>query len=152
MLCRRRVIVAAQHVRFNTSGVGPHGTRVERKVHHADIPHPRFLVEPKKCAIVGAPMTWGQPRAGTDDGPNWLRKAGLHKELDKLGWSLDDGGDIDIQAPSSSDPKGDPKHIFQMKNCYAVGRGCEQVYNRVAKEAADGKFVLTIGNVDTAHA
>ena len=32
-----------------------------------------------------------------------------------------------------------------MQNSYAVGKGCEQVYKRVAEQAARGKFVLTVG-------
>lgn len=95
-----------QHVRFhNTSGVGPHGLRVARKVHHADVPHPRFLQEPKQCAVLGAPMTWGQPRAGTDNGPEMIRRAGLSLELANLGWGVEDLGDIDIAPPSNSDPQ-----------------------------------------------
>lgn len=95
-----------QHVRFhNTSGVGPHGSRVARKVHHADVPHPRFLQEPKKCAVFGAPMTWGQPRAGTDNGPEMIRRAGLSQELGNLGWNVEDLGDLDIAPPSDADPQ-----------------------------------------------
>ena len=95
-----------QHVRFhNTSGVGPHGLRVARKVHHADVPHPRFLQEPKQCAVLGAPMTWGQPRAGTDNGPEMIRSAGLSLELANLGWGVEDLGDIDIAPPSGADPQ-----------------------------------------------
>jgi arginase len=136
----------AAHARFhNTSGVGPHGARVSRKVHHADVPHPRFLQEPKSCVVLGAPMTWGQPKAGTDNGPEMIRRAGLSQELGKLGWAVEDLGDIAIDPPSASDPQGDPAYLNQMKNCYAVGKGCEQVFKTVSKQAADGKFVLTVG-------
>ena len=159
-----------QHVRFhNTSGVGPHGARVARKVHHADVPHPRFLQEPKKCAVFGAPMTWGQPRAGTDNGPEMIRRAGLSQELGNLGWNVEDLGDLDIAPPSDADPQvencgdhhsrspwnshaycstflqGDPAYLKQMKNCYAVGKGCQKVFETVTEQAAAGKFVLTLG-------
>ena len=90
-------------------------------------------------------MTWGQPREGTDNGPSMLREAGLAKELAKLGWQVEDAGDINHVAPSADDPKGDPRHLHNMKNSYAVGKGCQQVYERVAKQAAEGKFVLTLG-------
>jgi len=142
----RALVLATQHVRFhNTSGVGPHGARVARKVHHADIAHPRFLVEPRKAAILGAPMTWGQPKAGTDTGPDMLRQAGLSTELGNLGWEVEDMGDITFVPPSASDPQGEAKYVNQMKNCYAVGKGCQQVFERVSKQAAAGKFVLTVG-------
>ena len=127
------------------SGVGSHGERVVRQVHPADVPHPRFLAQPKKCAVLGAPMTWGQPKMGTDNGPSMLRQAGLDATLKKLGWIPEDLGDLVISQPAATDPQGDPALIFQMKNCYAVGKGCEQVFRSVAQQAADGKFVLTLG-------
>ena len=115
------------------------------QVHHADVPHPRFLVEPKECSIIGAPMTWGQPNPGADNGPAMLRDAGLHKELKKLGWAVQDMGDMNITPPSPNDPQGDSKYMNNMKNSYAVGRGCEQVFESVSKQASAGKFVLTLG-------
>ena len=143
---RPRALVDAHQIRFyNQSGVGPHGSRVERKVHHADVPHPRFLVDPKKCAIIGAPMTWGQPKPGADNGPDMIRQAGLQSELEKLGWAVEDTGDIYFQPPRASDPKGAPSDEHKMRNSYAVGQGCKQVYTRVAEQAAKGNFVLTVG-------
>jgi len=71
--------------------------------------------------------------------------AGLSTELGNLGWEVEDMGDITFVPPSASDPQGEAKYVNQMKNCYAVGKGCQQVFERVSKQAAAGKFVLTVG-------
>ena len=55
-------------------------------------------------------MTLGQPKAGTDDGPDMLRDAGLLKELNGLGWGMDDQGNLSMPEHSESDPKLDPKY------------------------------------------
>lgn len=120
------------------------GFRVSRKVHDAHVPFPAFLAQPKVAAVLGAPMTLGQPKAGTDDGPDMLRDAGLLKELKGLGWGVDDQGNLSMPEHSESDPKLDPKYGLA-RNCYAVGKGCEAVMRSVKKAANEGKFVLTLG-------
>lgn len=41
-----------------------------------EIPIPKFLKLPKTVTVIGAPMTLGQPLAGTDQGPKMIRDAG----------------------------------------------------------------------------
>jgi len=121
------------------------GSRVKRKVHHAKIPFPNFLKTPKTCAVLGAPMVWGQAKDGTDNGPQMLRAAGLHAELKDLDWKLNDLGDLKFTPPTSDDPALDASERGQMRFGYAVGMGNKQVSNTVYEHAAAGEFVLTLG-------
>lgn len=73
-----------------------------------------------------------------------LRKAGLQKELKSLGWTVDDQGNLPMPEHKENDPKIDLK-FGNAKNCYAVGKGCENVMNAVKKAAIEGKFVITLG-------
>lgn len=43
-------------------------------------------------------MMYGQPFMGTDQGPRSLREAGLHEAIKKLGWWVDEQGDLDLKG------------------------------------------------------
>ncbi|CAN0317660.1 unnamed protein product, partial [Phaeothamnion confervicola] len=105
---------------------------------------PPFLRAPRTAAVIGAPMQFGQPLAGTDRGPRLLREAGLHKVLTQLGWRVHDHGDIDMAAlPAGS---ADPDVAGgEATNSVAVGEGCRRLADVAAAAAADGRFVLTLG-------
>mmetsp|Transcript_2915 Transcript_2915/g.6802 ORF Transcript_2915/g.6802 Transcript_2915/m.6802 type:complete len:368 (+) Transcript_2915:61-1164(+) len=120
-------------------------SRVKRQVHHADVPFPNFLKTPKTCAVIGAPMVHGQSKDGTDEGPQMLRAAGLHKELKDLNWAVNDVGDLKFAPPKPDDPAMDEKERGAMRFGYAVGNGCKQVSELVHKHASEGEFVLTLG-------
>uniref|UniRef100_UPI003392EFCC arginase family protein n=1 Tax=Acinetobacter baumannii TaxID=470 RepID=UPI003392EFCC len=48
----------------------------------------------RKIQIIGAPLDLGQSRRGVDMGPSALRYAGLDARLRRLGFQLDDQGNI----------------------------------------------------------
>lgn len=50
----------------------------------------------KKVNFIGAPFCEGQNLAGADLAPEALRKAGLKKAAERLGWEWADGGDLDF--------------------------------------------------------
>lgn len=86
-----------------------------------EVPDSTFLKQPRTVTVIGAPMTFGQPLAGTDEGPRMIRDAGacthacaptppcprpcgaltrqgvalagLHKVLSKLGWRIEERGE-----------------------------------------------------------
>ena len=60
----------------------------------------------------------GQPLLGTDDGPELLRAAGLHKTLVDLGWSVEENGNLDFAAPAREDPVMDPSY-GKAKQCFS---------------------------------
>mmetsp|Transcript_15197 Transcript_15197/g.26853 ORF Transcript_15197/g.26853 Transcript_15197/m.26853 type:complete len:390 (-) Transcript_15197:2542-3711(-) len=112
----------------------------------AELPFPKFLSEPKTAHIVGAPLSWGQPKIGTDDGPAMLRNQGLVGTLINLEWRINDTGDLKFQPPSQNDPRIDPRAFKgKAKNCYAVGKSLEKIHNATYQGAKQGEFVLTLG-------
>eukprot|EP00283_Hemiselmis_rufescens_P019302 CAMPEP_0173449588 /NCGR_PEP_ID=MMETSP1357-20121228/43013_1 /TAXON_ID=77926 /ORGANISM="Hemiselmis rufescens, Strain PCC563" /LENGTH=361 /DNA_ID=CAMNT_0014416193 /DNA_START=132 /DNA_END=1217 /DNA_ORIENTATION=- len=149
----RRVLVATRlagvTVRAMSSDSGGEwfnhkaGWRVKRQVHDANVHFPNFLVQPKVAAVIGAPMTLGQPKEGTDDGPDMIRAADLHQELHSLGWKVNDYGNIDMPEPSPSDAK--LKGPGKARHPEPIGKGCELVCNKVQQATQEGQFVLTLG-------
>lgn len=51
----------------------------------------------KKIAIIGFPMDLGADRRGVDMGPSALRYAQLQEKIEKLGYSVKDFGDLDVE-------------------------------------------------------
>jgi arginase len=103
---------------------------------------------PKTVSIIGAPMTYGQPFVGTDSSPALIRDHGLVRDLDKLGWRVDDTGDIDFvticeqqqQYQSSSSSVQ-----INAKNCQKIGSGTKALSNIVESKLKLGHFPLILG-------
>lgn len=112
-------------------------------IHRVHVPTPKFLNKPKTVSIIGAPMSFGQPFAGTDTGPQALRDAGLVQALTKLGWRVVECGDLQFPPYSNDFPEYEGEGMCHRP--YAVSNGALHVSNAVAREARDGKFVLTLG-------
>jgi arginase len=51
----------------------------------------------ENISIIGFPIDLGSGRRGVDMGPSALRIAGLQSKLEKLGYKVDDIGDINIE-------------------------------------------------------
>mmetsp|Transcript_8991 Transcript_8991/g.14306 ORF Transcript_8991/g.14306 Transcript_8991/m.14306 type:complete len:374 (-) Transcript_8991:299-1420(-) len=111
---------------------------------HPDRPQrlPHFLKHPRTCSVVGMPFSWGQPRGGTDQGPELMRNRGLGDYVTKLEWRLENRGDLQFEEPKFDDPvaKG-----YNLKNAYAVGQACEKLANETYELASSGRFPLVIG-------
>ena len=59
---------------------------------------------PDKVRVIGVPIDLGAGRRGVDMGPSALRIAGLCERLTRLGYSVEDAGDIVARIPESADP------------------------------------------------
>jgi arginase len=105
---------------------------------------PTFIDMPKQCTVIGAPMTYGQPLAGTDGGPELIRQCGLRESLTQLDWRVNDIGDLKFETPKGSDPTL-PKALGKARNCYAVGKSMEILSQATCEAAQSGAFPLTIG-------
>lgn len=122
--------------------------RILRQVHEAHVPFPNFLQHDgkKTVSLIGAPMTYGQGKPGTDHGPRMMREGGLVRDLNVLNWEVRDRGDLVFEPPSVDDP---PVPLFPgahpVRNSLAVGRGCEALHKVVLEEALAGNFVATLG-------
>jgi arginase len=60
----------------------------------------------KTIQMVGIPMDLGQSRRGVDMGPSAMRYAGIGKRLRRLGYQLEDQGNIEIPVRDTLPPEG----------------------------------------------
>mmetsp|Transcript_16975 Transcript_16975/g.33138 ORF Transcript_16975/g.33138 Transcript_16975/m.33138 type:complete len:421 (+) Transcript_16975:270-1532(+) len=133
---------------FITEQEGLGGAVVHGSYDHLgdEVEIPSFLRVPKTASIIGAPMSWGQPRAGTDQGSQILRSCGLEDNLLSLEWRIDDKGDLEFDEPSRNDPAVDPKKVKGLaKNCYTVGKGLKKIHDKVFEAASQKEFALILG-------
>ncbi len=91
-------------------------------------------------AIVGAPMDLGAGRRGVDMGPSALRVAGLNEKLQKLGYDVQDWGNVVVDQPESL-PSG-PSHARFLPQ---IVHTCARLSQLVEKAADDGRFPLVLG-------
>ncbi len=89
--------------------------------------------------IVGAPLDLGQSRRGVDLGPTALRYAGLKSALTRLGYQVEDRGNIEtVERDTLS---GGPGMAFLQP----VVDACERIYEASRKAVADGAVPLVLG-------
>ena len=119
-----------------------------------DPPLYRHMTPPHTVAIIGAPLTFGQPFAGVDNSPIMLREAGLRTDLTRLGWRVQDSPDLELQTPKAllrgqthveSTFPGKLTKGVHAKNALLVGRGTEIIFQKVASVCREGQFPLTLG-------
>ena len=117
-----------------------------RNVYAGDSPlaSPAFISSPKTVRVVGAPMTLGQPLAGTDFGPELVREKGLVAGLAGLDWRVDDHGNL-ILPTTAQGNAGFDASLGKAKNCVAVGEGNKVIYEHCLKSANDSMFTLVVG-------
>jgi arginase len=98
----------------------------------------------RQVRIIGAPTDYGANRRGVDMGPSAIRYAGLAAELDALGCSCVDNGDLSVARAEERDPDaastaGSAKFLREVREV------CERLADRVAGAIADGAFPLVLG-------
>ena len=81
----------------------------------------RPIPSPMTVSVIPAPMTYGQPFMGTDQGPQLLLDSGLKSALTSLGWRVESCAKVnpDVQGSEVEDVKGGGK----VKNSLRVGLG-----------------------------
>eukprot|EP00055_Hartaetosiga_balthica_P010676 m.46330 g.46330 ORF g.46330 m.46330 type:complete len:358 (+) comp7263_c0_seq1:247-1320(+) len=112
-------------------------------VHRVNVVCPSFLDEPKTVAVVGAPLTYGQPYDGVKGGPAALRDAGLVDAIKKLGWRIKEHGDINFSDIRAQEPEVHPSFHCNWPN--RVGSSNKMIFNVVKQHAEANRFVLTLG-------
>ncbi len=89
--------------------------------------------------IVGAPLDLGQSRRGVDLGPTALRYAGLKSALTRLGYQVEDQGNIEtVERDTLSTEPG-------MAFLQPVVDACERIYEASRQAVADGAVPLVLG-------
>ena len=99
----------------------------------------------QQIRILGVPMDLGADRRGVDMGPSAIRYAGLADELDALGKTCVDGGDITVPRPEERDPDTEPFQDGRAKYFRETREVCEDVATAVAATIDDGEFPLVLG-------
>ena len=92
--------------------------------------------------ILGVPMDLGQGRRGVDMGPSAVRHAGLQARLERLGYLVEDGGNIAVPVPEEvrdDAPRNGMRHLE------AVAEACERVFAAVREAVAVGRFPIILG-------
>jgi arginase len=98
--------------------------------------------------VLGVPMDLGADRRGVDMGPSAIRYGGLAAEIETLGLSCVDGGDVTVPRPETADGAerfGEGRAKFLPETAEV----CEDVATAVAGTLADGETPLVLGGDHT---
>jgi len=83
-------------------------------------------MDKKPIRIIGVPMDLGQSRRGVDMGPSALRYAGLASRLRKLGFEVEDIGNLDVRVRDTLPVEGGlaflPSVVYTCLLAYEHGR------------------------------
>ena len=93
-----------------------------------------------RIRVIGVPMDLGADRRGVDIGASAIRYAGLNDQLRRLGYSVNDIGNIVVPQPESQ-PIGDP-HLKYLEPIVQVS---EDLASAVTSALQDGEFPLVLG-------
>jgi len=93
----------------------------------------------KKIRIIGVPMDFGQHHRGVDMGPASLRYSGLAPALRRLGYEVEDSGDVLVPVRDQGRETGPQNYISQ------ITRVCQRVYDAGKQAVNDNTLPLFLG-------
>lgn len=93
-----------------------------------------------RIRVIGVPMDLGADRRGVDIGASAIRYAGLNDQLRRLGYTVNDVGNIVVPQPESQ-PTGDS----HAKYLEPIVRASEDLANVVTAALQDEEFPLILG-------
>ena len=94
---------------------------------------------PQKISIIGVPLDLGQSRRGVDMGPSAIRYAGLATRLQKLGYHVEDCGNIPVPVREHLPDKEGPGYSHEIEEV------CSQIYKMGKEIVRDGASPLFLG-------
>lgn len=97
-------------------------------------------MEDKQITILGAPLDLGSSRRGVDMGPSAIRYSGLQERLERLGFEVEDSGDVTAQIPEVAVVQN-----TQARFLNAILASCSQIAAKVAEIARAGQFPVVLG-------
>lgn len=90
--------------------------------------------------IIGVPIDLGADRRGVDMGPSAMRYAGLNARLQRLGWEVEDLGNLEVPIPETRQIKN--KRLKYLEEIVKVN---EQLHLKVAEAIKEGVVPLILG-------
>lgn len=97
-------------------------------------------MEKRRIRIIGVPIDLGADRRGVDMGPSAIRYAGLNARLQRLGWEVEDTGNLEVPVPETREIKD-----TRLKYLPEIRKVSEQLAGAVAKALVDGVVPLVLG-------
>jgi len=94
----------------------------------------------RSVSILGVPLGFGASMAGVDMGPAALRVARLNQRIARLGYSVEDRGDLRLQRPQTFPEEGE-----KLKYLREITDVCEQLAHEVEDVLGSGKFPIIVG-------
>jgi len=95
--------------------------------------------------LIGAPMDLGADRRGVDMGPSAIRYGGLADQLEGIGLTCTDSGDLAVPRPEGRDPDASDQLGGTAKYLEETRAVCEELAERVAAIRERGNFPLVLG-------
>jgi arginase len=94
----------------------------------------------KSVSVLGVPLHFGQSMAGVDLGPGAMRVAGLAERVSRLGYAVNDRGDLPIDRPKLTPAAGE-----KLKYLAEIHVACERLATQVEQMVDAGELPITIG-------
>jgi len=95
--------------------------------------------------VIGVPMDLGADRRGVDMGPSAIRYAGLAGEVEGVGHSCRDGGDLAVPQPEAMEPVPEDRFEGEAKYVAETRDVCIRLAEEVGETLAIGAFPLVLG-------
>jgi arginase len=93
-----------------------------------------------KIGVIGVPLNLGADRLGVDMGPVAIRHAGVKKRLEKIGYTIEDKGDIAAHRPENAESEG-----TNLKYLDEIVRVNTALCDAVSEVMASGAMPLVLG-------
>lgn len=90
--------------------------------------------------IIGVPMDLGQSLRGVDMGPSALRYAGLAERLERLGYRVEDAGNVEVAVRGTIRDRASGMDFLPQ-----IVSTCERIYAQGQQAIADGCLPLFLG-------
>ncbi|MFN2530146.1 MAG: arginase [Pyrinomonadaceae bacterium] len=99
-----------------------------------------ILAANRTVNILGVPLAYGASMAGVDIGPAALRVAGLQERIEKLGYVVNDSGDIRLERSHRAAARDD-----KLKYLSQISATCKLVAEEIEKTTAAHQMPLILG-------
>jgi arginase len=96
--------------------------------------------QPRRVAILGAPLDLGAARRGVDMGPSAIRLSGLSERLEGLGVSVEDWGNVAAEIPEVASEDDERARYLP-----AILASCAQIAKSVGDIVRAGRMPLVLG-------